>query len=174
MTGFAAADINTTGPGSTNRVSVHKTNRFTQTNNNDVDIRNRNNQRATSGDATVRFNTHGGDATSGNASNDNSTDASVSISNDSSAGLGGGGFWGGGGAGSIDTTGPGSRNTITSTTNNSVRVTNNNDVDINNSNTQTARTGDATVRYNTFGGDATSGDATNTNSSSFSVDISNN
>jgi hypothetical protein len=174
MTGFAAADINTTGPGSSNRVTTHNTNRFTQTNNNRLHLSNRNDQRASSGDATVRYNTTGGSATSGDASNDNSFDASVSVDNSSGGGGGGGFNWGAvSDPGNIDTTGPGSRNTITTTNSNSVRITNNNNLSVENSNHQSAYTGDATVRYNTTGGDATSGSASNSNSSSFELNVSN-
>src|SRR5438270_14052305 len=84
MTGFSAAQsvsIDTTGPHSTNRVTVRSTNRATIRNNNRLHLDNTNSQDARSGNATVNDNTTGGDATTGAASNDNSTDATVSIDN---------------------------------------------------------------------------------------------
>jgi hypothetical protein len=70
-----------TGPGSNNSVVTKTTNTTTVTNNNDVDVKNSNNQSAKSGSATVSDNTTGGNATSGNASNTNASDFTFSISN---------------------------------------------------------------------------------------------
>jgi hypothetical protein len=80
---------------------------------------------------------------------------------------------GGGYGGGISTTGPRSVNRIETTSRNSFTQTNNNNVRLTNTNTQTARTGNATVRGNTHGGEATSGDAYNSNSADFEVSIDN-
>jgi hypothetical protein len=62
---------------------------------------------------------------------------------------------------------------VSSTINNSVRVSNDTDIRVNNDNDQHAYSGDAKVFDNTTGGSATSGSASNTNSSSFTFSVSN-
>ena len=175
-TGFAAAatgDISNTGPRSENRVtsSVDQTTRVT--NRNTVRATNQNMQHSYTGDATVRHNTTGGDATSGSAMNDNSLDAAVSIDNSSSAGMYGGGSGGGNSSGTIHTTGPDSENVIRSTVNTTTTVNNTNNLTVTNHSDQHASSGDATVSGNTTGGSATTGDASNVNSSSFDLSVSN-
>jgi len=178
-TGIVAADtgnIDTTGPNSNNSIRSHVTNRNTVRNTNDIDVNNSNHQTARTGYASVRGNTFGGDATTGSASNDNSTSADISVDNSSSSSNNwGAGSWGGGfgGDASISDTGPNSRNTIDSRVSNTSTVTNNNDIDVRNTNNQTATSGNATVSGNTHGGDATSGDASNYNSSSFTISVQN-
>jgi hypothetical protein len=178
-TGLAAAQsgsIDTTGPNSNNRVHVRSSQDVRVTNNNRLNLRNTNTQRADTGRADVSNNTYGGSAMSGNASNDNSTDATVSVSNSSAGSLG---SWVGGGGGGNDVsatmsdTGPNSHNTIDASSSTNVNLTNNNNVTVSNTSTQTANSGNATVSNNTHGGDAVSGDASNTNSSSFDISIDN-
>jgi hypothetical protein len=173
-TGLAAAQagsIDTTGPNSHNTVHVRSTNKFNQTNNNHVKAQVSNDQHAYSGDAKVKNNTNAGDATTGSASNDNSTSLSASVSN-SSPDLGG--FMGGGEASAdMSNTGPNSTNRINVTSDNSVRITNNNNVSVSNTSTQHASSGDATVQNNTNGGSATTGDASNTNSTTIDLSVSN-
>jgi hypothetical protein len=173
MTGFAAADINTTGPGSSNtertRVNVH----HRVNNDNDVRFTNSNSQRAYTGTANVSGNTRGGDAASGYATNDNSLNGSVSVDNNSSAGMGAGVNLPSGSAGDISTTGPGSDNRTSWSLNVDTSVRNDNDVHVTNTSTQTATTGSANVSGNTTGGSAVSGDASNTNNSTFDISITN-
>jgi hypothetical protein len=174
-TGLAAAQtgsIDTTGPNSSNHVTVRSSQSFRQTNNNHVHASNTNSQSAGSGDATVQNNTNGGSASSGSASNSNSTSASVSVSNSSMAG-GLGAFAASDPSGSISTTGPNSTNTVHATSSSHVNVTNNNKVYLTNTSTQTATSGNATVQNNTNAGDASTGDASNTNSSTFDISIDN-
>lgn len=52
-------------------------------------------------------------------------------------------------------------------------ITNNNDIDISNRTNQSARSGDVRVSGNKFVGDVSSGNATNTNSSNFDVNVRN-
>lgn len=75
------------------------------------------------------------------------------------------------GASSVTTQGPNSP--IDASSNNHQTWSNDNKVDVKNNNDQTATTGSAKVRHNTTGGDATSGDASNSNSASTSVQIEN-
>lgn len=73
---------------------------------------------------------------------------------------------------SIHNTGPGSHNVVSLGgwgADHVVRIRNNNNVSFSNYNSQVARSGDAIVSGNTYGGDAHSGDATNTNHVSFHV-----
>jgi hypothetical protein len=176
VTGFAAAEsggsIDTTGPDSHNVIINKNSDRLRIHNDNDVNLTNSNDQHAYTGDAKVSHNTTGGDATSGDASNSNSLDATVNV--DNSAGMAGMSFGGSGSTGgSIDNTGPDSHNVIVNKSSTSVRISNDNDINICNTNNQRATSGDATVRDNTTGGSATSGDATNTNSATFSVSVTN-
>lgn len=165
-----ADSIDTTGPDSTNFVNNTDNSVYTATNNNTVNVSNSNYQTASSGDATVYGNTNGGSATSGSASNYSSTETNLSINNMTSLPSGSGGM---GGNTSIYNTGPDSYNKVYNTDNSVYTVTNNNSVWVNNSNYQAAYTGDAKVAHNTNGGSATSGNASNYNHASTSVNINN-
>ena len=175
LAGFAGASsgtIDTTGPDSHNEIEHEWTSKVEVDNDNDVDLTNKNDQYASSGEAEVEDNTTGGDARTGNAANNNSLSGTVVI--DNSAGVDGlGGSGGGSNSGRIENTGPDSHNEVEFDYYSSVEIDNENDVDIYNDNDQTAKSGDAEVDGNTTGGDAVSGSATNTNSTSFTVRITN-
>lgn len=168
-----SADIGTTGPSSTNKVEISRHHDLDIDNDNNVDVDNDNDQEAKTGDAKVYGNTTGGDAESGDAENSNETSTEVSITNSGAGSWAP--MWGGNGSSSasIDTTGPNSYNSIKFNYHSSVDVNNDNDVDVNNNNDQYAKSGSATVQNNTTGGNAVSGSAVNTNSTSTSVHISN-
>ena len=100
--GSALADTvnyDTTGPGSTNNVTISNTSNTSVTNMNDVTITNTANQTATSGNATSGGgygenrsgggNTISGSVSSGNASNSDSSTISVSVGNEPASGSGG-------------------------------------------------------------------------------------
>ncbi len=167
----AHATISDTGPDSTNIIRAGSGNSFRSTNNNNVSLINRSSQSARSGNATVSDNTFGGSAVSGNASNNNSTSTNVQISNPSNSLDNNRSF--GNDNGSINNTGPDSRNEVHSFSRDGSSMTNNNRVNVSNSNFQMASSGSARVSHNTFGGDAVSGSASNWNSTSTNVDISN-
>jgi len=76
-------------------------------------------------------------------------------------------------AADVSNTGPDSNNQEKSTVKNTLTVQNNNNLKVKNNNHQWASTGDAKVSHNTTGGDATSGDASNSNSFSASATINN-
>lgn len=176
VAGFAGASsgtIGTTGPYSDNEISHESEVDIEVDNDNDVDLESRTEQRASSGDAEVKYNTEGGDATTGDAMNDHSVDATVEIDNSGSAGA-----WDGvaspqNNSGSINNTGPYSDNEVEFESEVKIDVDNDNDVDIENKVEQSAYSGDAEVKYNTEGGSATSGSVSNTSSSSFTVRITN-
>jgi hypothetical protein len=73
---------------------------------------------------------------------------------------------------SISNTGPRSNNRISVRHNTRIRVNNNANVRVNNSNTQVAISGNARVSGNTNGGDAETGNASNTNSTRTMVHVS--
>jgi len=180
LAGFAGAatgTIGTTGPGSDNYISHESSTELDVENDNDVRLTNKNHQYASSGDAEVKGNTTGGDATSGDGENDNSVDATIEIDNSQTAGafegVGSGSGSGNGGESSIDTTGPKSDNTVKTESKVEIDVDNDNNIHVYNNNDQVAKSGDAEVRYNTTGGDATSGSVTNTNSATFTVRVTN-
>lgn len=176
-TGIAAAnsaDIDTTGPDSTNKIEFDSHNSADVDNNNNLSVSNNNDQEAFSGNAKVKHNTTGGDATSGDASNDSlqSVAASVDNSGSSSAALGGGCGCGDNDA-SISNTGPDSYNKVEVSQSSHVDVENNNNVSVSNNNSQSAFSGHATVWGNTTGGDATSGSASNISSQTTTLTITN-
>jgi hypothetical protein len=167
-----------TGPGSFNRVSANGNNRssFSSSTDNNVNATNFNSQAARSGNVTITGNTLvTGAAGSGSASNFNQADNNLAISNQQPAFMAVGN-WGPTGAAEITTTGPGSFNSIASG-GNSMRVNllTSNTVNSSNTNFQTASSGNVTISHNTVvSGVGGSGNATNWNSASNAVDISNN
>jgi len=165
--------IDTTGPDSHNEIVFDGGNDVDVDNDNDVSVDNDTDQDAYTGDAKVFDNTTGGDAASGSAMNDNMFRANLSIDNSgsSAAALDFGGN--GGNEGTIETTGPDSWNEITFDNGSEVNVDNNNDVNVDNNTDQHASSGDAKVFNNTSGGDATSGDASNVNTTEVTVSIKN-
>ena len=175
FTGLAAAgSINDTGPDSLDTINTSVHNSLNLRNTNRINLTNRNWQGAITGSATVRHNTNAGDATSGDAMNDNSSNFSVNASNSGpTLGDPSGGMDMSVGDNSINDTGPSSANRITTTVSNRLTENNTNNVSVNNSNSQSATTGNATVSGNTNGGSATSGDASNSNSTSATVAASN-
>lgn len=164
----AGGNIENTGPHSNNQIQFRGQSSFRESNNTNVSVDNHNYQSARSGDAVVRGNTYGGNATSGDASNYNTTSTNVSTGStgvnyvaperhDVSA--------------TISDTGPHSNNQIGVSDRNTVNISNHNSVNVSNSNYQTARSGNAIVSGNTYGGNATSGDASNYNSTSTNVNV---
>lgn len=74
--------ITNTGPGSTNSCTVSDKYTCDVDNDNNIVVRDENDQVAGTGSATTDGNTSGGNATSGSASNDNGTTFEVTIEND--------------------------------------------------------------------------------------------
>lgn len=175
MTGFAAADVNTTGPNSSNQVNTTTTTTHRVRNHNDVHLANSNWQTAHSGQASTYYNTRAGDAWTGNAANNNNFNVSASVNNTAATmtAAAPAPVVAPAAASTISTTGPGSDNSINTTTTTTTDVQNHNDITLQNCNEQQATSGSAKVSYNTVGGSAVSGDATNSNSTSFSLNISN-
>lgn len=178
VAGFAGATsgtIGTTGANSDNKISSKTTVDTDVSNHNNLDLSNMTHQYASSGESQVKYNTTGGNATSGSASNSNGVNASVSVDNSHAAAsvTVPAGDGSGSGSASINNTGYNSNNQVTSETKTNVDITNHNDVDIHNSVDQMAKSGEAEVMYNTTGGSATSGDVSNTTTSSFDVRVSN-
>jgi hypothetical protein len=175
LAGFAAAStvsLGTTGPNSTNKVTLKNTLSDTLTNKNNVGVVNFSAQGAHSGDVKANNNTTVDDLSSGAASNDNSADTTVTISNSSSA-FGAGDLTPPDDNVSIDTTGPNSNNQVTIENKATIKTTNTNNVDVYNVNLQSATSGDVSAHNNTTVGGLTSGDATNTNAATTTVDITN-
>ena len=179
LSGFAGATtgtIDTTGPSSDNTIHSDTEYRVDVDNNNRLRVQNNNDQAAWTGDAEVDMNTEGGDAWTGSAMNENALDAEVVVDNSGSVAAAVAPVTGGGAAehhAVIENTGPYSDNHVTFETQTDVDVENNNDLHVVNNNTQTASSGDASVTYNTTGGSAVTGDATNTNSTSIRFEVTN-
>lgn len=172
VAGATSGTIDTTGPDSHNDINYSSTSTVSLDNNNNASATNNNPQSTVSGEAEVEHNTTGGNATSGAASNDSSLEVSYSVSNNGMS-------WGNMGSDSfgddatIKNTGPDSENTIGFVHTMSVNVSNNNNLTVTNNNSQTAVSGEAEVEGNTTGGNATSGDASNTSNTTIMMDIMN-
>lgn len=128
-------------------------------NDTDVKLHNDNDQVAKSGEAEVERNGEGGDATTGAAKNGNSLGAEVGVDNGSC----------GCADDSLSLVGDDEGNSMSVTT----KVTNDTNVHIDNDNDQYARSGDAEVNHNGSGGDATTGDAGNTNATTVTITVKN-
>jgi len=178
--GVAAAQtgggsIQDTGPDSSASIRTHVRTHTDIDNRNNLTVTNTNAQTASSGKAVVAHNTRGGDAVSGDARNSNSTNISASIRNNTSDTLQAAlnNVPGSVGGGSISDTGPDSSARISTRVSTSTRVNNYNDLTVTNTSSQSAFSGDAIVAHNTHGGDAVSGDASNTNSTSITLSVNN-
>ena len=182
LAGFAGASsgtIDTTGPDSSNVVRHRVSTRVHVHNDNKVHVDNYNHQMARSGDAETEHNTRGGDARTGDASNTNRLNASVRVDNSNAGvgsnlfGSGSDGDWRSNNTSRISDTGPDSVNRISTQVTNRVNIENNNDLEVHNTNSQYASSGDAEVSDNTRGGDARTGDATNTNTTTLDFRVTN-
>lgn len=168
----SAASIDETGPDSTNKITFEDNSDLDVDNDNDVKLDADVNQNAYSGDAKVKHNTTGGDASTGDADNSATLGADVDLDNSGCACPNGNdGSWLE--DASISLTGPDSYNKISHEDNSDVDIDNDNDVDIYLDLNQNATSGDATVKDNTTAGDASTGDATNSFDGDFSVSITN-
>jgi RNA binding exosome subunit len=170
-----AASINDSGRNSDNEIKAVNVVKTDVDNDTHVSLHNDNDQHAYSGDANVRNNDDVDGVSTGDAMNDNSTDASVDVSSNTSTPSGGGGM---GGAmdlsdASITDSGRDSSNEIKSINVVRTDVDNDTSVYVTNNNDQHASSGDANVKNNDDVGNVSTGDASNTNSSTFSVSVSN-
>lgn len=177
LTGIAGASsasgsLVTTGPHSLNKIRNNVSSQVNLKNDNKVDLSTQNWQQAYSGNAKVTDNTHGGNATTGAATNTSSVAATVNLTNNNSHNLIGDGS--SKASATIRDTGPFSTNTVDNKVRNTVNVTNTNDIRVSTDNQQTATSGNATVSDNTHGGNATTGAATNTSSTSLTLNVTNN
>lgn len=173
--GAVTGSITETGPDSFNRIRASSYTRVNVDNDNDLSLHNENRQRADTGDARVHDNTEGGDAETGNAENENSLNVSATVDNSASSDAWAGVLNGGGGSheATIEETGPDSYNSVDFREVTRVNVENDNDIRITNNNDQRATSGDARVTHNTEGGSATTGDASNTNTTTVELNVSN-
>lgn len=175
--GVAAAQtgtIGTTGPNSNNQVTHTGSKVTTVTASNSGSVSNNVRQGSYSGNAKVRHNTTGGSATSGAASNANTGSVNATMSNASAAAVATAAAAGGGSnSGTITNTGPDSNNQVMFSETNVVTYAANNSANVDNCVNQEASSGNARVSGNTTGGSATSGAASNTNTSTTTLVMNN-
>ncbi len=173
--GATTGSITDTGPHSVNKIKSTNSTHVNLHNTNNLGVNNANSQTAYSGDAKAFDNTTAGGAMSGAAGNTNGTNVSANVNNSASASAWSGvvGSGSGDNSATIATTGPHSVNKVEFKDTTHVNVTNNNNVSVSNSNSQSATSGDAKVFDNTTGGSATSGAASNSNSTSVNLSVSN-
>lgn len=174
-TGDVTVTVEDTGFLSKNIVKVKPTTtKVKVANNTNVNATNQTVQEAASGNAKVTGNTNGGDATTGDATNDNVTDLVVDVANDNSGVAAACGCQGGDVDVLVSNTGPLSKNIVkVGGSGSSVKIQNNTNLNVLNNTVQNATTGNAKVSGNTNGGSATTGNASNTNSTSLSFSVSN-
>jgi hypothetical protein len=177
LAGFAAAStvtLGTTGPYSHNKVNLTDKNHVSSFNYNGVGATNVSSQGAGTGYVYANDNTTvGGPNASGDSSNDNGTQTTVTLHNSSPALAGLVGMDPADDTVSLDTTGPHSQNNVNIKHENKVDSTNINNVGVTNVSTQNASTGNVTATDNTTVGGLKSGDSSNSNTTINSVDISN-
>lgn len=171
---LATPSITNTGPGSINKIKGKNIVKCKVINKNTVVVANDSTQTTKTGKAKVSWNTTGGSAASGDATNTNETTVELGVTNGPTDSCSCGCNAVLTLDGSIDNTGPGSINLISFLNVNKQKFVNTNDVTVVNSSDQSATSGKATVSGNTTGGSATSGDASNTNSTGLVVSVSNN
>lgn len=160
--------VGETGDDSSNNVIATNDDRRETTKSATVDAVNNNPQTAVSGDAEVNDGDDNGTAETGAAGNESELTGDVTVDQQNGTNNNSGA----GGTGDVSgTTGEDSDNNVES--HNTVRHTDerNATVDIVNNNTQTAVSGNATVDDGDDGGKATTGDATNKSTTSFTVNV---
>lgn len=176
LAGFAAAStvtLGTTGPYSVNHVKLHNSNTLSSANLNAVGATNVSTQGTGTGYVYANDNTTAGSAESGSSSNDNGTQTTVGVHNTPLAGLDALSFAPADDTVTLDTTGPHSTNQVDISHKNTVTSTNDNEIGVTNVSTQNASTGNVTATDNTTVGGLKSGDASNSNTTINSVDVSN-
>lgn len=171
IAGASAGTISSTGTDSSNKIVTVNEANLDLNNHNHLFLMSQNAQSSNTGDAGVFHNTTGGNATTGKASNSTALAASVSISNSAPSLMGGSSTLAGGG--SIDHTGTDSTNKVVTINKANLDINNNNSVMLTTTNEQMASSGDAKVAGNTTGGSATTGDASNSSTSTFTISIQN-
>jgi hypothetical protein len=169
----ATGDIFNTGPDSYNKIEFENRHDVDVNNRTRANINNNNPQYAETGEAKVNHNTTGGDATSGEATNDSLLRVAGSVDNTASSLAALEGASNGDDSASIEQTGPDSYNKVEFENKTYVDVNNKTSLNVNNNNPQTAVSGDARVEDNTTGGDATSGDACNISTVDVSFEVNN-
>jgi len=178
LAGFAGATsgtIGTTGADSTNKITSETSVKTDVNNDNNLDLSNKNHQYASSGEAEVKFTGTGGDAKTGAASNSDGVSATIQVDNSHAAAALSGAAYANDSSntGSITGTGYDSNNQEKFETRTKVDVNNDNHIDIHNTIDQNAKSGDAEVMYDSTGGDAVTGNASNASTSSFDVRVTN-
>jgi len=172
-TGVVAADsISNSAPWAHNHTAstTHSSQRVTNTN--AVNATSHNYQSAHTGSATTAGNPTGsGGATTGDARNTASVSGDITVSNTASSTMPAPTVTPPAPS-SIQNSGMGAHNSTYTSASASSTVTNNNYVRVTSDNVQNASSGEAGVYHNVSGGDATSGDASNSYTGTFTVNVS--
>lgn len=173
VAGATSANIGMTGPYSYNKINASSHTRAWLNNQNNIPVTTTNVQNAVTGNANVSFNTSGGSAMTGEVWNQNSSNIHATVTNNGAGEMLNGWWAPTSDDAVINTTGPSSHNYINLNRDSSLRVTNTNTIPVTTVNTQTAVTGSANVSGNTYGGSAVTGNATNTNTQTVSINVAN-
>lgn len=171
--GASAGTVGTTGRNSNNEVNVSQKAKNKTKSTNNVGVANVNPQTSVSGNATVKDNRNGGNAKSGAAGTDSSLEVDGTVKNNSPAAAAADDSNSSSHNGTIDGTGRNSNNEVNIDSKTKTTTTNNNNVGVVNYNTQVAQSGNATVKDNRTGGDATSGNATTKSTTSVKLNVQN-
>jgi hypothetical protein len=173
---LASGNLDITGPGSTNIIDLSHINRVNTNTLNSITPDNFSFQLARSGSVIINHNTKTFDGVSGsgNASNFNHEDNSTNLTSDARTELPIVFNNEDGHNALLDTTGPNSSNRIIENNSNQININTFNAVHSLNDNSQSATSGDVRISGNTIAnGGSGSGEATNMNSGSNVVDITN-
>ncbi|MDB5178894.1 MAG: hypothetical protein JWN01_837 [Patescibacteria group bacterium] len=178
LAGFAAASTVTvtgSGPESHNKVNLSNKLHVSSTNTNVLGVTNFSGQGAASGSVKSHENTNAGSATSGDATNNNTAITEATVSNTGAAsGLGAlAGMSGSDTTVTLTGSGPHSNNKVDVDNSTKVKLTNTNIVQVDNVSLQSAKSGSVKASENTGAGNLTSGAASNTNTTTTTVGITN-
>lgn len=176
LSGFAgaASGIDHTGHNSYNKIKNQTTRTMRVNNDNDLKVENNNRQKAYTGDVVSKDNTTSGDSMTGDAGNATALSLSGTVNNaGSSSALAGMGMSSAPESATISQTGSDSENVVTNTDTTRVNIRNDNDIKVENNNHQLAASGSATVKDNTTAGNAKTGDAKNTSTTTISFNVTN-
>ncbi len=174
-TGLAAAQtISNTQPGSENILKTHTASITHVYTFNGEEVLNSNMQGAESGSSTVMFNMESGNAASGYANNAATQNTTVDLNNSpvTTAALTTTTNTNTGNQ-SISGSGAGSLNVLKTDNFNMTHVATINDLTVGNQSSQQAVSGNATVKFNMVGGSATTGNASNSDTSNVTVNVTN-
>ncbi len=173
MVSAQTATVSTSGPNSKAKVSLFNRNRVDTSVKNNLNAKVKNDQKASTGDASAKNNTTVGDVRTGNAAVENESNVHATLDNSNASSNCG--CDSGNADQTVDAVTEGPNSPVYAEVKNDNKVTTKitNNVNVETSNRQSARSGDAKAYNNTTVGDVVSGDSMATNSSTVELNVTN-